>query len=158
MTVHVAERKGASEVREGRVPFETVLKECTAFIFVTPLDDTTRNMIDEAELTTMKPSALIVNVGRGGVVNEKALAQALKEGKIGGAGTDVFENEPATRETSPLLDPEVPNISLTPHVAWYASSTVNGTISTQKANLEGWVRGKPQNVVLQGKQADPLHE
>lgn len=154
MTVHIAERKGASQVRDGRMAFDTALKECTAFICVTPLDDSTRNMIDSAELAAMKPGAVVINTGRGGVINESALAQALKDHQIGAAGTDVFEHEPATRENCPLLEPDVPNITYTPHIAWYAQKTVHGSIRVLRENVEYWAAGKPQNVVLQGKPAE----
>src|SRR6195952_3387202 len=94
MKVLIAERKGSSTAREGRTLFEEVLEQCTVLIMTCPLDSSTRNMIDEAELRTMKDDAIIVNVGRGGIINELALATALKERRIGGAATDVFETEP----------------------------------------------------------------
>lgn len=148
MKVIIAERKGASTARDGRFPFEDVLKECTVLIMTCPLDPSTRNMIDEAELRTIRNDAIIVNVGRGGIINEQALASALKERKIAGAATDVFEHEPATRENCPLLDPEIPNLVLTPHVAWFSSATILGTKKVTKENLEAFAKGKPQNVVL----------
>jgi hypothetical protein len=116
MTVLVAERKGATEVREGRVAFDETIKKGTVFIIVAPGDDSTRGMFNKAEFEAMDSSALIINVGRGGVVNEKEVAAALREGTVGGYGTDVFEREPATMETCPLLDPSVPNLVYTPHL------------------------------------------
>lgn len=151
MNVLVAERKGASEVRQGRTDFQVALKKGTVFILVTPLDQSTRNMIGSDELASMNPTALIVNVGRGGVIDEAALAQACRDGKIGGAATDVFEHEPATRENCPLLDPSIPNLILSPHVAWFSSKTITGTLATVKANVEGYVAGRPQNIVVAGR-------
>ncbi|KAK3713167.1 hypothetical protein LTR37_008600 [Vermiconidia calcicola] len=153
MTVLLAERKGASHVREGRISFADVINFGTILMLTTPLDDSTRDMISTAELQTMDPTALLVNVGRGGVINEAALAQALKDGQIGGAATDVFEHEPATTENCPLLDPSIPNLILSPHVAWYSNRTIQGTVATVKANIEGFVAGRPRNIVVAGRSA-----
>ncbi len=151
MKVLIAERKGASEVREGRTAFAEAIKRGTVFMFLTPLDDSTRNMISTVELDDMDSTALIVNVGRGGVIDETALIKALRNGTIGGAATDVFEHEPATKKNSPLLDPTIPRLILSPHVAWYSSRTIQGTVETVKGNLEGFVAGTPQNIVVPGR-------
>jgi glycerate dehydrogenase len=151
MKVLIAERKGTSEVREGRTAFEEVIKKGTIFMVVTPLDNDTRDLISTPELEAMDSTALLVCVGRGGVINEAALAKGLKAGQIAGAATDVFEYEPATKENCPLLDDSIPNLIITPHVAWYSSRTIKGTLATVKANVEGYVAGKPQNLVVAGK-------
>jgi len=152
MQVAVAERKGADAIREGRVPFEEGLRKGTVFVIVTPLDESTRDMFDAEEFAKMDPSAILVNVGRGGVINETALAQALREGRLGGCATDVFEREPATKDSCPLLDPTIPNLVLSPHVAWYASKTIDKTRAIVKSNLEAFAARKPQNIVVQGQQ------
>ena len=118
MKVLIAERKGATMARPGRILFEDALKQGTVFIIVAPLDDSTRNMFSTAEFEAMDSTALVVNVGRGGLVKETELVKALREGKIGGAATDVFEHEPATKVNCPLLDPSIPNLVLSPHIAW----------------------------------------
>ena len=151
MTVLIAERKGASEVREGRTAFDAAIKQGFVFIVGSPLDATTRDMISSAEFEAMDPTALVVNIGRGGVINETALAKALKDKQIAGAATDVFEHEPATKETCPLLDPSIPNLIVSPHVAWYSAKTLHNTLEMMKANVEGFVAGKLQNVVVAGK-------
>jgi glycerate dehydrogenase len=151
MTVLVCERKGASETREGRTPFEQATRQGTVFMVVTPLDKDSRDMISTPELEAMDATSLLVNVGRGGVINEAALARALRDGRIAGAATDVFEHEPATKENCPLLDDSIPNLIVTPHIAWYSSRTVKGTMATMKANVEGFVGGMPQNLVVDGK-------
>lgn len=151
MKVLIAERKCADPVREGRIAFQEALKAGTTFILTAPLDTSTRDMIGVTELQAMDSSAIIINVGRGGVINETALAQALKDRKIAGAGTDVFEHEPATRDNCPLLDPAVPNLVFTPHIAWFSSKTIKGTLATIKATVEAFVAGHPQNVVVAGK-------
>ena len=147
MKVLIAERKGATEARSGRLVFEDVIKESTVVILTCPLDESTHNMIDEAELRSMRADAILVNVGRGGIVNEQALATALKEARLAGAATDVFETEPATKENCPLLDPSIPNLVLTPHIAWFSSGTIKGTLEVTVKNLECFSAGKPQNVI-----------
>jgi glycerate dehydrogenase len=151
MKVMIAERKGAESVRSGRTAFSDAIRAGTVFIFLTPLDASTRDMVSTSELNIMDPTALLINVGRGGVINESSLAESLRAGRIGGAATDVFEHEPATRENCPLLDPSIPNLILSPHVAWYSKRTIEGTIKTVKANIEGFVSGHPQNLVVEGR-------
>lgn len=152
MKILITERKGADQIRDGRTAFVDALTQGTVFMIVTPLDANTQGMFSAPEFKSMDSSAVIVNVGRGGVVDETALAEALKNGEIGGAATDVFEHEPATKASSPLLDPGVPNLVVSPHIAWYSSKTATGTMATIKANLEGFVAGKPVNVVSPGFQ------
>lgn len=147
MKVIVAERKGANEARPGRVLFEDALRQATVLIVVAPLDNTTRGMIGAAELSTINPTAFVINVGRGGIVNEAALATALREKKIAGAGIDVFEHEPAGAGDSPLIDSTIPNLILTPHIAWYSTATLDGTTKTIKSNFEAFAAGNPQNLV-----------
>lgn len=81
-----------------------------------PLSDETRNMINAAAISAMKPSAILVNTSRGGIVDETALVAALKSGDLGGAALDVFEKEPLTAEAGALFA-NTPNLILTPHIA-----------------------------------------
>lgn len=104
-------------------------------------------MISTVELEAMDDTAVIVNVGRGGVIDEAAIVQALRDGTIGGFATDVFAPEPATKESSILLDSTIPNLVLSPHIAWYSSRTINGTLETLTKNINGFVAGTPHNVV-----------
>ncbi|PNS15005.1 hypothetical protein CAC42_2234 [Sphaceloma murrayae] len=150
MEVLVAERKGAGEVREGRTGFEEVLGRATVMVFCTPLDEGTRGMVGEKELKGMRRDMILVNVGRGGVVEEKALVKALKEGWIAGAATDVFEHEPATKENCPLLEEGIPNLLLSPHIAWFSKTTLDGAKTLVHENVEMYVKGTPQNVIVQG--------
>ncbi|KAF2767262.1 hypothetical protein EJ03DRAFT_329305 [Teratosphaeria nubilosa] len=150
MEVLIAERKGAQVVRAGRTPFQEAIGRGTVFILVAPLDDGTFRMIGAAEFAAMQSTAFVINVGRGATVEERALAQALKDGQIGGAATDVYEHEPATKDSCPLLDPSIPNLILSPHIAWYSSKTIKGTLATVKTNLEAFAAGKPVNVVVSG--------
>jgi len=147
MKVIIAERKNSTSIREGRTSFADAIRQATLFIVVVPRDNETHNMISTAELEAMDDSAIIVNVGRGGVIDEAAVVQALRNGTIGGFATDVFAPEPATKDSSVLLDSTIPNLILSPHIAWYSSKTITGTIETVKKTIEGFVAGTPQNVV-----------
>lgn len=147
MKVLIAERKNATTVREGRTSFSDAIRQATLVIVVVPRDNETYNMISTPELEAMDNTVNLVNTGRGGVVNEEAVAQALRDGQIGGFATDVYAIEPATKETSVLLDETIPNLILSPHIAWYSSKTLNGTFEVLGNNIEGFVSGKPQNVL-----------
>lgn len=149
MRVLWGEHKGAAVVRPGYVAFEQLIREADVVSLHCPLSNQTRGMIGAAELAAMKPGVLLINTARGGLVDEAALAAALKAGRIGGAGFDVLSREPP-REASPLLDPEVlslPNFILTPHVGW-ASDRAMQTLADQLTdNIEAYVRGSPRNRV-----------
>ena len=147
MRVLVAEHKHAREVRAGRTAFDEVLRESDIVTLHTPLNDETRNMIAAAELRRMRRDALLINCARGGVVDEAALADALRAGEIAGAGVDVLSREPPRDGDNPLLNPDVPHLILTPHVAW-ASREAMQTLADQLIdNIEAFVAGEPHNVV-----------
>ncbi|WP_153132512.1 D-2-hydroxyacid dehydrogenase [Dechloromonas hortensis] len=149
MRVLRAERKGATTVRPGYTAFVEVLREADAISLHCPLTDETRGLIGEAELRAMRRSALLINTARGGIVDEVALIQALKEGWIGGAGFDVITAEPPPAG-HPMVAPELlalPNFLLTPHVAW-ASRPAMQTLADQLIdNIEAFVAGAPRNRV-----------
>jgi glycerate dehydrogenase len=130
----------------GLVDFETILKESDIITLHMPLTPDTKNMIGAAELKKMKPSAILINTARGGLVDEQALADALRSGTIAGAGFDVLTVEPP-KNGNILLDPTIPNLIVTPHVAW-ASKEAMQILSDQLIdNIEAFVGGRPQNVV-----------
>lgn len=108
----VEDREFAEEIGGKYVGLEELLRNSDFVSIHVPLTEETRKMIGEKELSLMKPHAVLINTSRGAVVDEKALAEALKAGKIGGACLDVFEKEPPTG--SPIL--ECPNTILTPHI------------------------------------------
>jgi glycerate dehydrogenase len=103
-------------------------------------------MIGEAELKLMKRDAVLINTARGGLVDEAALARALKEGWIGGAGFDVLSKEPP-REGNPLLEIDQPNFILTPHVAWASARAMQALLDQLTCNIEAFARGEPRNRV-----------
>lgn len=82
-----------------------------------PLTEQTRHLISAEQLALMKPGSLLINAGRGGLVDEQALVDSLRSGHLGGAGFDVLTTEPPVNG-NPLLDPSVPNLVVTPHSAW----------------------------------------
>jgi len=146
MNVLVAERKHAKVVREGRKPFSEVLKSSDVISLHCPLNDQTRNLIDTQEFQLMKPTAILINTARGGLVNEAALISALQCGTIAGAGFDVLSSEPP-RNGNLLLRNDLANLIVTPHIAW-ASQEAMQTLANQLVdNLEAFVRGEPKNVV-----------
>lgn len=146
MNVLIAERKGVDIVREGRVTFDEVINSSDIITLHCPLTDETRGLLSKEEFSKMKPNSLLINCGRGGLVDENALVQALKNGQIGGAAVDVLSCEPPS-QGNPLLDADLPNLIVTPHVAW-ASIEAMQTLADQLIdNLESFVRGNPQNIV-----------
>lgn len=146
MRVLFAEHKGAAAVREGYAAFEQVVAEADVLSLHAPLTAQTRHMIGAAELRGMKRDAVLINTGRGGLVDEAALAAALREGRIGGAGFDVLSREPPA-EGNPLLDPDLPNFILTPHVAWASERAMQILADQTMDNIEAYVRGEPRNRV-----------
>lgn len=150
MRVLRAEHKGAATVRPGYTAFDVVLKEADAVTLHCPLTAETTNLISHAELQAMKPSALLINTGRGGLVDELALVQALQEGWIAGAGFDVLTAEPPPAG-HPLLAPELlalPNFLLTPHVAWASRPAMQVLADQLIDNIEAFIAGTPRNRVV----------
>lgn len=126
----------------------TLLRESDALVLVVPRTPQTHHIIGAAELAAMKPTAVLVNVARGGVVDEAALAEALETGCIAGAGLDVFEDEP--RVHSALL--ELDNVLLTPHMASSTTGTRRAMAATAAENVlaffgHGEHAGKPPNLL-----------
>jgi (S)-sulfolactate dehydrogenase len=112
---YVAPDDAAWQLAESAL-IEEVLSRADVISLHVPLNDTTRNLIDAAALTRMKPDAVLVNAARGGIVDEAALADALKTGKLTGAALDVFETEPLTADAAAKFR-GVDNLILTPHIA-----------------------------------------
>ena len=145
MQVLIAEHKDAATTRSGFVPFARVLADSDVLTLHAPLTPQTRNLIGRAELQAMRRSAILINCGRGGVVDEQALAEALDSGWIAGAGIDVLSREPP--HTNPLLGGERPNLIVTPHIAWASDEAMRTMAEQLISNLEAFVAGRPANVV-----------
>jgi len=145
MHILVADHRGAA-ARPGRTPFEEVLGRSDVISLHAPLTSETRHLVGALELRRMKPEALLINTARGALVDAAALADALRAGRLGGAGIDVLAEEPP-KEGHPLLDPTVPNLIVTPHVAWSSRQALALLAERLLANIEAFVKGRPQNLV-----------
>jgi glycerate dehydrogenase len=130
----------------GLTDFETVLRESDIVTLHLPLTPETKNMIGAHELRLMKNDALLINTGRGGLVDEEALADALTNKIIGGAGFDVLTVEPP-KQGNILLDLRLPNFIVTPHVAWASREAMQILADQLIDNIDAFAAGKPQNVV-----------
>ena len=147
MRVVFAEHKHAPAVREGYVSFEDAVQAADVLSLHCPLNAQTENMIGENELRQMKPGAVLINCGRGGLVDENALLAALKYGQIGGAGVDVLTEEPP-RSGNPLLKTRLPNLIVTPHTAWASREALDRLFDILLANINAFVKGEAQNRVV----------
>ena len=132
---------GREYADQQRVDFKDFLKRADIVSLHCPLTADTTNLINKAELALMKPSAILINTARGGIVNEVALVQALSDGSIAGAGIDVLTNEPP-REGNPLLDETIPNLIVTPHCAWVARQSRQRLVDQTVENLRAFLQGE----------------
>ena len=126
-----------------RVPLDTLLQEADFVSLHTPLTTETRHLIGARELSLMKPTAMLINTARGAVIDETALADALKQKRIAGAALDVFENEPHVTDVLYRLD----NVVLTPHVGTGTIDTRIAMAEEALSNIRNFFQGTPTNVV-----------
>ena len=136
MNVVYFSTSGTSHCKEyPSLPLEKIMKESDVISVHAPLNERTNGLIGENELKMMKPSAVILNLGRGGIVQEAALAKALDEGWIAGAALDVFCTEPLL-EDNPLLHLKDPGkIRMTPHTAWASVEARQRLVSKIAENI-----------------------
>jgi glycerate dehydrogenase len=139
MRVLVADRPGGP-AQSGRVPLGELLARADIVSLHCPLNDATRGLIGARELGLMKPDALLINTARGALIDGSALAAALKAGRLGGAGIDVLPQEPPVHG-EPLLDGEIPNLLVTPHIAWAAREARQRCIDEMAANISDFQSG-----------------
>ncbi len=144
MQVLVHTRTPKEDADVSFVSLPQLLTQSDFITFHCPLTSQTQNMVDAKELAMLKPTAFLVNTARGGIVNEQALADALNQGVLAGAGVDVLETEPMAAHC-PLLGAK--NLLLTPHVAWAPIETRRRVLGVVEANLRAFLDGHPQNVV-----------
>lgn len=140
MRVAIAERPGRP-ARPGRVPFDEILESCDVISLHCPLTPETDNMIDAAALRRMRDDAFLINTARGGLVDERALATALKEGWIAGAALDVLSTEPPPAD-NPLLEVELNNLIVTPHCAWASRQARQRVVDQTAENIAAWREGR----------------
>lgn len=146
MEVLVAARPG-TEPSPGRIALESLLPQVDVLSLHCPLTDATRGLIGERELAAMQPHALLINTARGALVDEAALAKALRGGRLGGAGIDVLSEEPPVHG-SPLLADDIPNLILTPHIAWAAREARQRAVDEIAENIRAFRAGTPRNRVV----------
>lgn len=142
MTVLYSNRSRASNEGELGATFvarDDLLQRADHVVLVLPYSQLTHHTIGERELGLMKPTATLVNIARGGIVDDEALAQALVQGRIAAAGLDVYENEPAV--TPALL--EAPRVVLTPHIGSATRSSRLGMAMLAADNLVAFALGRP---------------
>lgn len=123
-----------------RVGLDQALGTADIISLHVPLTDQTRALLGRRRLSELKPGALLINVGRGGLIDEEALAEALETGRLAGAGLDVTAVEPLPSR-HPLL--KAPNLLLTPHVAWYSTGARRDLQATAAAEVARVLRGQP---------------
>jgi glycerate dehydrogenase len=139
MEVVFGERKNQTPRDEDRLPFAEVLATSDVLSLHCPLVEQTRNLIGRAEFRLMERKPLLINTARGGLVDEAALVDALREGRIAGAGFDVASSEPITSD-NPLLDlVGAPNFILTPHVAWASAQAQQALIDQVLEKVDGFL-------------------
>lgn len=121
---------------------KTLFRRSDALSLHCPLNEQTWHLINAERLSWMKPDAFLINTGRGPLINEGALAKALHEGRLGGAGLDVLESEPPEAD-NPLLS--APNCFITPHIAWATRNARGNLLDIAIANVRAFVAGSTQN-------------
>ncbi|MBA5606169.1 D-2-hydroxyacid dehydrogenase [Duganella sp. FT3S] len=142
--VHTRSPVNDSTVRQ--VGWDELLQTSDVISLHLPLTEQTRHMIGAPELARMKRSALLINTARGGLVHEQALADALHNHVIAGAGFDVLTQEPPP-DDNVLLQLRLPNFILTPHTAWASGQAMQVLADQLIDNIEAWAAGAPRNVV-----------
>jgi glycerate dehydrogenase len=139
MRVMIANRRGAAPAA-GRTDLDELLATADIVSLHCPLTDSTRGLIGARELALMKPDALLINTARGALIDSEALAAALKAGRLAGAGIDVLPREPPV-DGDPLLDSQIPNLLVTPHIAWAAREARQRCIDEMAANIQDFRSG-----------------
>ena len=137
--------------KEGAYPImdiDTLCRECDIITVHTPLSDSTRNLINEQRIASMKQGVIIVNTARGAVCDEAALTEAVLNGKIGGLGVDVYSAEPFPEDHpfNKILDKD--NVMLLPHMAWAAKQSRQRCLDIISVNIEKFFAGQPQNRIV----------
>lgn len=123
---------------------DALLRESDVIALHCPLTAETENIIDRRAISMMKPGAILINNSRGALVDEQALAEALNDGRLAGAGIDTVRVEPIT-ENNPLLTAE--NCVITPHISWAALECRQRLVDTAVNNLLDFIEGRPRNIV-----------
>lgn len=147
MKVQFAEHKGRCEVRQGYLPFQQFLESSDVISLHCPLNEQTRNLIARDELQQMKSSAVLINAGRGGLVNEADLVEAIQNDWIAGAGFDCLSAEPISDDHPFHAILSRPNVIVTPHVAWASNDAMQILWNQLISHIENFAAGTPTNLI-----------
>lgn len=146
MDVLISARPDSDSVPEGRLAFESVLRTADVLSLHCPLTEANHRLINAERLAMMKPGAFLINCARGGLIDELALAAALRNGQLGGAGLDVLSQEPPPAD-HPLLAPDIPNLIITPHTAWASHEARQNLVNILADNVRSFLSGEAMNRV-----------
>lgn len=146
MEVHAYTSKSAFQLPPEikKMELDELFRECDIVSLNCPLTESTRNMVNAERLKLMKPTAILINTGRGQLINEQDLADALNSGQIYAAGLDVLSQEPP-RADNPLLTAK--NCYITPHIAWATTAARERLMHIMMDNIKAYLEGKPINNV-----------
>ncbi len=136
---------------EGDFPLadiDTLCRECDIISLHVPLSDSTRGMISRERIATMKKNAIVVNVARGAVTDEGALAEAILEGRIGGLGVDVYSKEPFGESHPFYAIRHLDNVLLTPHMAWGSAESRARCVAEMAQNIQAFFGGERRNRIV----------
>jgi len=147
MDVLIAARPGSHEVPGDRVSMEALLQHADVISLHCPLNEATHRLFGAPEFAAMKDTAILINTARGGLVDSRALVDALRDGEIAAAAIDVLPKEPPT-DGDPLLDYEDDNLIVTPHMAWGTLTARQGAIDELTANIAAFLDGQERNRVV----------
>ena len=145
MIVRYAQSQIGASHDEDRLPLDALLQSSDVVSLHCPLTPYTRHLIGERELALMKPGALLINVGRGGLVDEAALLKALANGRLGGAGFDVASVEPPPPDHPRMQALQYPHVILTPHVAWASEESMQRLADQLIDNINAFAEGRRQH-------------
>lgn len=140
-----SEKQEAKDLGVELVELDELLQRADIVSVHLPLNDETKHLLNKDKLSLMKDSAVIINVARGPIIDDAALADLLNEGKIAGAGIDVFDGEPPLPADYPLLSAK--NAILTPHVGFLSDEAMELRAQIAFENTKAFIDGKPQNIV-----------
>ena len=140
MEVLLAERRNAQKIRPGYTAFDQVLERADVLSLHAPLNSETAQMINPDTLALMKSTAIVINTGRGGLIDEAALLSALENGEIAAAGLDVLSTEPPPLD-HPLLQYSGDNLLVTPHSAWIGRHSLARIVQILHGKIEAAMTG-----------------
>ncbi|MCD7950720.1 MAG: D-2-hydroxyacid dehydrogenase [Erysipelotrichaceae bacterium] len=131
-----------------QVDFDTLLQTSDIISIHAPLNEQTHYLFNEETLLKMKPSAYLINVGRGGIIEEKALVKVLNEGHLGGVGLDVFEHEPLLEDDMIYHIEDMDKVILTPHVGWGSIEARQRCVDETYQNVMSYINDEDRNIVV----------